>query len=197
MVVSDDNLEAFNNAITDFDGSESAIGGLRGLGDNYMVDGMISLFQDNQGNLSDQSDTPGKYQFVDKNGNTRTDFTAETGGFLEKDGNVICVSHCTFSDGSVDNVSGNTYQANAQSESIVGTIHTHPNSGETTQTRSQRRLQVSGIFRDDGPSPDDKRISPYTKSGTFNAVVDNNNICLLYTSPSPRDRTRSRMPSSA
>ena len=24
-----------------------------------------------------------------------------------------------------------------------------------------------------------------------------NNICLLYTSPSPRDRTRSRMPSSA
>ena len=28
---------------------------------------------------------------------------------------------------------------------------------------------------------------------------DNNvdNICLLYTSPSPRDRTRSRMPSSA
>ena len=24
-----------------------------------------------------------------------------------------------------------------------------------------------------------------------------NNVCLLYTSPSPRDRTRSRMPSSA
>ena len=27
--------------------------------------------------------------------------------------------------------------------------------------------------------------------------VPNSNICLLYTSPSPRDRTRSRMPSSA
>ena len=27
--------------------------------------------------------------------------------------------------------------------------------------------------------------------------VDTSNICLLYTSPSPRDRTRSRMPSSA
>ena len=26
---------------------------------------------------------------------------------------------------------------------------------------------------------------------------DNDGICLLYTSPSPRDRTRSRMPSSA
>ena len=30
----------------------------------------------------------------------------------------------------------------------------------------------------------------YKKGGMFN-------VCLLYTSPSPRDRTRSRMPSSA
>ena len=29
------------------------------------------------------------------------------------------------------------------------------------------------------------------------AIVDCSTICLLYTSPSPRDRTRSRMPSSA
>ena len=28
-------------------------------------------------------------------------------------------------------------------------------------------------------------------------IIANINICLLYTSPSPRDRTRSRMPSSA
>ena len=28
-------------------------------------------------------------------------------------------------------------------------------------------------------------------------LIDLDNICLLYTSPSPRDRTRSRMPSSA
>ena len=35
-------------------------------------------------------------------------------------------------------------------------------------------------------------------SGIFNAGLnDYNNGCLLYTSPSPRDRTRSRMPSSA
>ena len=33
---------------------------------------------------------------------------------------------------------------------------------------------------------------------TFSAVTDSAaNVCLLYTSPSPRDRTRSRMPSSA
>ena len=28
-------------------------------------------------------------------------------------------------------------------------------------------------------------------------ILDDDNTCLLYTSPSPRDRTRSRMPSSA
>ena len=28
-------------------------------------------------------------------------------------------------------------------------------------------------------------------------ILEKNGICLLYTSPSPRDRTRSRMPSSA
>ena len=30
-----------------------------------------------------------------------------------------------------------------------------------------------------------------------NTIINRQYICLLYTSPSPRDRTRSRMPSSA
>ena len=38
-----------------------------------------------------------------------------------------------------------------------------------------------------------------TKAGTSDDIADaiNYKTCLLYTSPSPRDRTRSRMPSSA
>ena len=35
----------------------------------------------------------------------------------------------------------------------------------------------------------------YTAAGSTTTVVLG--LCLLYTSPSPRDRTRSRMPSSA
>ena len=40
----------------------------------------------------------------------------------------------------------------------------------------------------------------YYKRGYLNPALSNmlkHNNCLLYTSPSPRDRTRSRMPSSA
>ena len=35
------------------------------------------------------------------------------------------------------------------------------------------------------------------KGWNFNNVIGHLHVCLLYTSPSPRDRTRSRMPSSA
>ena len=34
-------------------------------------------------------------------------------------------------------------------------------------------------------------------SATYNIYVGEDNVCLLYTSPSPRDATLSRMPSSA
>ena len=44
-------------------------------------------------------------------------------------------------------------------------------------------------------------LFPIKKEEISNAILANKNnlnkICLLYTSPSPRDRTRSRMPSSA
>ena len=39
-----------------------------------------------------------------------------------------------------------------------------------------------------------RRINPSYKFPSFNTI---SGTCLLYTSPSPRDRTRSRMPSSA
>ena len=66
---------------------------------------------------------------------------------------------------------------------------------ETTTIRADNGRQVS-IGPDQQPSP-----SPSPKTGggllgllTLAALVLG---CLLYTSPSPRDRTRSRMPSSA
>ena len=38
---------------------------------------------------------------------------------------------------------------------------------------------------------------PYQKLPVIKKYKNGNTFCLLYTSPSPRDRTRSRMPSSA
>ena len=51
----------------------------------------------------------------------------------------------------------------------------------------------------------DKRTKEYKQwkknheeaSNGLGDTVENHQTCLLYTSPSPRDRTRSRMPSSA
>ena len=37
----------------------------------------------------------------------------------------------------------------------------------------------------------------FIRHGGFDMRIDGCDACLLYTSPSPRDRTRSRMPSSA
>ena len=46
------------------------------------------------------------------------------------------------------------------------------------------------------------KCPPWSPYGSFSTIIEeskklNLKICLLYTSPSPRDRTRSRMPSSA
>jgi len=41
------------------------------------------------------------------------------------------------------------------------------------------------------------RSAPGTEDIKILSIEVENNFCLLYTSPSPRDRTRSRMPSSA
>ena len=59
-------------------------------------------------------------------------------------------------------------------------------------------LSNSGIGHQDStyvaiPTVSDPLSTTITAMGTD----PNNKICLLYTSPSPRDRTRSRMPSSA
>ena len=40
-------------------------------------------------------------------------------------------------------------------------------------------------------------LDPNAKKRMQKALLDERWACLLYTSPSPRDRTRSRMPSSA
>ena len=50
-------------------------------------------------------------------------------------------------------------------------------------------------FGDGGTSASQYPVHTYTSPGSYNVCLTI--TCLLYTSPSPRDRTRSRMPSSA
>ena len=63
---------------------------------------------------------------------------------------------------------------------------------EVDTTKSTPKLEYKGKC--------DTVTIPGDEWNQFNFIPideDNYRICLLYTSPSPRDRTRSRMPSSA
>ena len=70
---------------------------------------------------------------------------------------------------------------------------------EVQKRSSQKPLGVA-IFLGDMPAVDSdmvcQLIGNFKRSGSQN-IVRPVNICLLYTSPSPRDATLSRMPSSA
>ena len=73
---------------------------------------------------------------------------------------------------------------------------------EIVDRNARRLLQERKIDRDYAELPFAQRLVPLAKADP-SAIADINipgNLgqgCLLYTSPSPRDRTRSRMPSSA
>ena len=88
-------------------------------------------------------------------------------------------------------------------------IIAHVDHGKTTLVDAL--LSQSGIFRDNEVIPTcvmdsndlerERGITILSKNTAVNYKDTRINIidtpCLLYTSPSPRDRTRSRMPSSA
>ena len=59
-------------------------------------------------------------------------------------------------------------------------------------------LLLVGIEKGDGQSDIQKVVNKISNLRIFEDENNKMNLsCLLYTSPSPRDRTRSRMPSSA
>ena len=56
---------------------------------------------------------------------------------------------------------------------------------------------VKCIYTSVWPDNEYTRLICEPESGTIEYILDGSNACLLYTSPSPRDRQKSRMPSSA
>ena len=67
------------------------------------------------------------------------------------------------------------------------------------QTEEARVLiiGIDGLRSDCLASSDTPAIDELISEGLFSPDALNNDICLLYTSPSPRDQRGSRMPSSA
>ena len=60
---------------------------------------------------------------------------------------------------------------------------------EIYDIHKKRKVRSSKVF---GIPNQIRQLAHYTSDGIYESIT-----CLLYTSPSPRDRTRSRMPSSA
>ena len=75
-----------------------------------------------------------------------------------------------------------------------------PSSDAKPELKSSKPTDDSGNYIMSEPGTQGAAFSLTLKSdGTFQGVTlaSRDTGCLLYTSPSPRDRTRSRMPSSA
>ena len=71
--------------------------------------------------------------------------------------------------------------------------HAHITSGQYVSTTTSFG-DVNGMLVNITPKLPSSRILIHVM---INSIYGNLGSCLLYTSPSPRDRTRSRMPSSA
>ena len=81
--------------------------------------------------------------------------------------------------------------ANEADEALGELEHTAKGAGEATEGVGASAEQSGGMFSKMG------KLGSLGFKAVGTAVAATGIGCLLYTSPSPRDRTRSRMPSSA
>ena len=90
-------------------------------------------------------------------------------------------------------------------QSVVRSIaEFHQDAPSDDRTYNPRKIHLLLVKRDSGNSntidnitTPDTNNEPTTDINTTNEPTTDINTCLLYTSPSPRDATLSRMPSSA
>ena len=102
----------------------------------------------------------------------------------------------TFADGSSSDTSSNSDRYGSSS------AETNRFSKINALIRLEKFAEAHAELKNLSPHTDEadrQNLLGFTarKSGDLVAAASYYNTCLLYTSPSPRDRTRSRMPSSA
>ena len=115
--------------------------------------------------------------------------------WISIDGEIATVGITDFAQrelGDIVYVEVETVGEALDADAVFGTV-------EAVKTVSDLFLPVSGEIIEFNESledtPEDVNSDPYSKGWMIKLKV--NNPCLLYTSPSPRDKHRSRMPSSA
>ena len=138
--------------------------------------------------------TKGRVRVYDYNGNNWVQVGADllelNGGFIgndveiSSDGSRIAVGIPRYSNGDID--------GNGWSDGMTGRVRIY----DYTPTGTSSWTQIGGdILAEDYGSSD---LTYNQRSGeSIDLSSDGSTICLLYTSPSPRDVEESRMPSSA
>ena len=88
---------------------------------------------------------------------------------------------------------------NTESNSSFSGVKVHPNAFVDPRAELHDGVIISqgAIVGPDVSIGKGTEIGPNAVISGRTQIGVNNKVCLLYTSPSPRDRTRSRMPSSA
>ena len=80
----------------------------------------------------------------------------------------------------------------------LGSASSVAQESSSTTARLMEEIVVSARGIEEGLQDAPTAVSAFTgETLDYRGVDSLDQICLLYTSPSPRDRTRSRMPSSA
>jgi len=100
---------------------------------------------------------------------------------------------------------GQTIRIKSIEFKVIGVTETKGGSGFGSQddmifiplTTAQRFLAGSSYISTISVQAEDSQSMAEVQEEITNLLLAQHHICLLYTSPSPRDRTRSRMPSSA
>ena len=91
----------------------------------------------------------------------------------------------------------NTYMSKYAKAFVMIGLMAMPSAALSQGEDEKPKKQLSAVGIEHGLELYDKDKSDYCVPGALQIRVNVHNVCLLYTSPSPRDGLLSRMPSSA
>ena len=157
------------------------------------------LRAEQQKNTADLSDSTVRADNINEPREGGTEISSES---VNDEGSYRQAGELSSEAGTIDSRGRRTWDSPAESVTVLGRLKEGGSGRKTWETPGE--IKIGSPLPTSHPSDSSIQFAMYsdkTKSGeeslTSGHSRDTLKTCLLYTSPSPRDRTRSRMPSSA